>query len=145
MAQRRIGIIMHGVTGRMGTIQHLIRSVLAIRDQGGVLLADGRRLVPEPFLVGRNPGKLEALADAHGIARWTLELDAALADPDYELFFDATSTRLRAGLLRQAIAAGKHVYCEKPTATSLAEALELYRAAKAAGIRHGVVHAKALV
>jgi predicted dehydrogenase len=142
MAERRIGIIMHGVTGRMGTNQHLVRSVLAIRDQGGVLLADGTRLVPDPLLVGRDARKLEALADAHGIARWTLDLKAALADPDYELFFDAASTRLRAGVLRQAIAARKHVYCEKPAATSLADALELYRAAKAAGIRHGVVQDK---
>jgi len=142
MAERRIGIIMHGVTGRMGKNQHLVRSVLAIRDQGGVLLADGTRLVPDPLLVGRDARKLEALADAHGIARWTLDLKAALADPDYELFFDAASTRLRAGVLRQAIAARKHVYCEKPAATSLADALELYRAAKAAGIRHGVVQDK---
>jgi predicted dehydrogenase len=142
MAERRIGIIMHGVTGRMGANQHLVRSVLAIRDQGGVPLADGTRIVPDPLLVGRDARKLEALADAHGIARWTLDLSAALDDPDYELFFDAASTRLRAGVLRQAIAARKHVYCEKPTATSLADALELYRAANTAGIRHGVVQDK---
>src|ERR671921_644268 len=86
MAERRIGIIMHGVTGRMGMNQHLIRSVLAIRDQGGVPLADGTRAMPDPLLVGRNPKKLEALADAHGIGRWTLDLGAALADPRYELF-----------------------------------------------------------
>jgi predicted dehydrogenase len=102
MADRRIGIIMHGVTGRMGMNQHLIRSVLAIRDQGGLALADGSRLVPDPLLVGRSPSKLEALADAHGLARWTLDLDTALADPHYELFFDAASTRLRAGLLQRA-------------------------------------------
>jgi predicted dehydrogenase len=142
MAERRIGIIMHGVTGRMGANQHLVRSVLAIRDQGGVPLADGTRMIPDPLLVGRDARKLEALADAHGIARWTLDLSTALADPGYELFFDAASTRLRAGLLRQAIAARKHVYCEKPAATSLADALALYRAARAAGIRHGVVQDK---
>ena len=142
MAERRIGIIMHGVTGRMGTNQHLIRSILAIRAQGGLELADGTRVLPEPLLVGRSPRKLEALADAHGIARWTLDLDAALADTDYELFFDAASTRLRAGLLQRAIAAGKHVYCEKPVAENLGDALALYRAAKAAGIRHGVVQDK---
>ncbi len=142
MAERRIGIIMHGVTGRMGTNQHLVRSILAIRAQGGLGLADGTRVLPEPLLAGRNPRKLEALADAHGIARWTLDLDAALADPDYELFFDAASTRLRAGLLQRAIAAGKHVYCEKPLAENLDDALALYRAAKAAGIRHGVVQDK---
>ena len=142
MAERRIGIIMHGVTGRMGTNQHLLRSVLAIREQGGVPLADGTRVMPDPLLVGRDPGKLEALADAHGIARWTPDLDAALADPDYELFFDAASTRLRASILKRAIAAGKHVYCEKPVATNLADALALWRAAEAAGIRHGVVQDK---
>jgi predicted dehydrogenase len=142
MAERRIGVIMHGVTGRMGTNQHLIRSVLAIRDQGGVALADGARLVPDPLLVGRSASKLEALAAAHGIARWTLNLDAALADPQYELFFDAASTQLRASLLQRAIAAGKHVYCEKPTADRLADALAVWRAAKAAGIRHGVVQDK---
>jgi predicted dehydrogenase len=142
MADRRIGIIMHGVTGRMGMNQHLIRSVLAIRDQGGLALADGSRLVPDPLLVGRSPSKLEALADAHGLARWTLDLDTALADPHYELFFDAASTRLRAGLLQRAIAAQKHVYCEKPIAESLTDALAVWRAAEAAGIRHGVVQDK---
>jgi predicted dehydrogenase len=142
MAERRIGIIMHGVTGRMGMNQHLIRSVLAIRDQGGVALADGTRLMPDPLLVGRDPRKLEALADAHGIGHWTLDLDAALADPHYEVFFDAASTRLRAEVLRHAIAARKHVYCEKPVATDLADALALHRTAEAAGIRHGVVQDK---
>ena len=142
MAERRIGIIMHGVTGRMGMNQHLLRSVLAIRDQGGVALADGTRVLPDPLLVGRDPRKLEALADAHGIARWTQDLDAALADPDYELFFDAASTRLRASVLERAIAARKHVYCEKPIAASLADALAVWRAAEAAGIRHGVVQDK---
>ncbi len=142
MTERRVGIIMHGVTGRMGMNQHLIRSVLAIRDQGGVALADGTRVVPDPLLVGRDPKKLEALADAHRIARWTLDLDAALADPHYELFFDAASTRLRADVLQRAIAARKHVYCEKPTATNLADALAVYRAAEAAGVRHGVVQDK---
>jgi predicted dehydrogenase len=138
----RIGIIMHGVTGRMGMNQHLIRSVLAIRAQGGVELADGRRVMPEPLLVGRSPAKLEALADAHGLDRWSLDLDAALGDPDYQLFFDAASTPLRAGLLQKAIAAGKHIYCEKPTADNLADALAVHRAAEAAGVKHGVVQDK---
>jgi predicted dehydrogenase len=142
MAERRIGIIMHGVTGRMGANQHLARSILAIRAEGGVALADGTRVVPEPLLVGRNPAKLEALAEAHGLDRFALDLDAALEDPDYEIFFDAASTRLRAGLLRRAIAAGKHVYCEKPVAETLSDALAVWRAAKAAAIRHGVVQDK---
>ncbi|HXV23662.1 MAG TPA: Gfo/Idh/MocA family oxidoreductase, partial [Alphaproteobacteria bacterium] len=142
MAARRIGIIMHGVTGRMGTNQHLIRSILAIRKDGGVALADGTRVVPEPLLVGRDPRKLEALAIAHGLDRFALDLDAALEDADYEIFFDAASTRLRAGLLKRAIAAGKHVYCEKPVASNLEDALAVWRAADAAGIRHGVVQDK---
>jgi predicted dehydrogenase len=142
MAERRIGIIMHGVTGRMGTNQHLIRSILAIRAEGGVALADGTRVVPEPLLVGRDPAKLEALAQAQGLDRFALDLDAALEDADYEIFFDAASTQLRAGLLGRAIAAGKHVYCEKPVAESLEDALAVWRAAEAAGIKHGVVQDK---
>ena len=142
MAERRIGIIMHGVTGRMGMNQHLIRSILAIRAEGGVALADGTRIVPEPLLVGRNPAKLEALAQAHGLDRFALDLDAALEDPDYEVFFDAASTKLRTGLLQRAIAAGKHVYCEKPIAENVEDALAVWRAAQAAGIRHGVVQDK---
>jgi predicted dehydrogenase len=142
MAERRIGIIMHGVTGRMGMNQHLIRSILAVRAQGGVALADGTRVVPEPLLVGRNPAKLEALAATHGLDRFALDLDAALADPDYEIFFDAASTKLRAGLLQRAIAAGKHVYCEKPIAETLEDALAAYRAARDAGVSHGVVQDK---
>jgi len=142
MAERRIGIIMHGVTGRMGMNQHLIRSILAIRAQGGVALADGTKVVPDPLLVGRNPGKLEALAASRGLDRFALDLDAALDDPDYEIFFDAASTTLRAGLLQRAIAAGKHVYCEKPIAETLQDALAAYRAARDAGIRHGVVQDK---
>jgi len=142
MTQRRIGIIMHGVTGRMGMNQHLIRSILEIRRQGGVALADGARLMPDPLLVGRNAAKVEALARAHGVTRWTTDLDAALASGDDEIFFDAASTQLRPGLLRRAIRAGKHVYCEKPVSTTLAAALGLYRAAKQAKVKHGVVQDK---
>jgi predicted dehydrogenase len=142
MKQRRIGIIMNGVTGRMGTNQHLVRSILEIRRQGGVALKDGTRLVPDPILVGRNADKVSALAKAHGIERWTTNLDRALRDPKDELFFDAASTQLRPTLLKRAIAAGKHVYCEKPVATTLAEAMSLYKAAKKAGIKHGVVQDK---
>ena len=142
MKQRRIGIIMNGVTGRMGTNQHLVRSILEIRKQGGVRLKDGTRLVPDPILVGRNADKVSALAKAHGIERWTTNLDRALRDPKDELFFDAASTQLRPTLLKRAIAAGKHVYCEKPVATTLAEAMSLYKAARKAGIKHGVVQDK---
>ena len=142
MKQQRIGIIMNGVTGRMGTNQHLLRSIIAIRDEGGVRLADGTRLMPDPILLGRSAEKLQALAKAHGVERWSTDLSAALRDPKDSVFFDAASTQLRPTLLRRAIAAGKHVYCEKPVATTLAEAMDLYRAAKKAGIKHGVVQDK---
>jgi predicted dehydrogenase len=142
MSEKRIGIIMNGVTGRMGTNQHLVRSILEIRKQGGVALKDGTRLIPDPLLLGRNADKLERLANACGVERWSTRLDEALRNEDDEVFFDAASTKLRPALLKKAIAAGKHVYCEKPVATGLAEALDLYRAAKRAGVKHGVVQDK---
>jgi predicted dehydrogenase len=142
MVTERLGIIMNGVTGRMGTNQHLIRSVCAIRNEGGVRLSDGRRVMPDPILVGRNADKLSQLAAAHGVARWTTDLDAALADKNDALYFDSASTGLRPKLIMKAIAAGKHIYTEKPVAPTLREALDLYRAAKAAGIKHGVVQDK---
>jgi len=142
MSEQRIGIVMHGVTGRMGTNQHLIRSIAAIRAQGGVALKDGTRLVPDPLLVGRNAAQVEALARAHGVQRWTTDLDAALASAEDSVFFDAASTQLRPKLLKRAIRAGKHIYCEKPVATTLAEAMDLYRAARKARVKHGVVQDK---
>ena len=142
MAQQRIGIIMNGVTGRMGMNQHLIRSIVEIRKQGGVLLANGDRLLPDPILVGRNAEKIQALAAQYGIDRFTTDLDAALNNPNDAIFFDAATTQARPALLKRAIAAGKHVYSEKPVATNLAEAMDLYRTAKAAGIKHGVVQDK---
>jgi predicted dehydrogenase len=142
MAYRRIGIIMHGVTGRMGMNQHLIRSILAIRATGGLALSDGSMLVPDPILVGRNLQKIAALAKAHGVERYTDNLDKALSDPDDAIFFDAGTTQMRPALLKKAIAAGKHIYCEKPTSTSLAEALDVCRIADKAGVRHGVVQDK---
>ena len=135
MTDIRIGIIMNGVTGRMGTNQHLVRSINAIRAQGGVALADGRRIMPDPILVGRNKAKIEALARAHGVARWTTDLDAALANRDDTVYFDSASTGLRASLIRQAIDAGKHIYTEKPVATTVADALDLYRRAERAGVK----------
>ncbi len=142
MTEKRLGIIMHGVTGRMGANQHLARSIAAIRAQGGVALADGTRVMPDPILVGRRPDALRALAKAHGIERVATDLDQALANKADTVFFDAASTQLRPVVVKQAIAAGKHVYCEKPTATNLAEALDLWRAAKAAGVKNGVVQDK---
>ena len=119
MAKRRIGLIMHGVTGRMGMNQHLIRSIVAIRKDGGVPLRNGDRLMPDPIIVGRNREKLEALAKQHGLERLGTDLEAALAAPRDEVFFDAGTTQMRASLLRKAIAAGKAVYCEKPTPITL--------------------------
>jgi predicted dehydrogenase len=142
MADRRLGIIMNGVTGRMGMNQHLIRSILAIRNQGGVRLKDGTRIMPDPILVGRDAEKLRGLAEAHQIARWTTDLDKALSDRNDRLFFDSASTQLRAGLVRKAIAAGKDIYCEKPVADSLKDAIELYKLAEQAGVKHGVVQDK---
>jgi predicted dehydrogenase len=142
MSTQRLGIIMNGVTGRMGTNQHLVRSILAIRAAGGVVLKDGTRVMPDPLLVGRNAAKVEALATEYGVQRWTTDLDRALASPDDSLYFDAASTDLRKANVERAIDAGKHIYCEKPTAASLADALALYRRARDAGIKHGVVQDK---
>lgn len=142
MSSRRIGIIMNGVTGRMGLNQHLLRSVLAIRNQGGVALSDGSRLIPDPVLVGRNAEKLKKIANENGVARWTTNLDEALANRDDEIYFDAQLTNLRAAAVERAIAAGKHIYCEKPLAVDSATTLQLLDKANAAGIKHGVVQDK---
>jgi len=138
----RIGIIMNGVTGRMGLNQHLVRSIVAIREQGGVRLAGGERLLPDPILVGRSEEKLREIAGAHGIERVSTDLDACLADPGDAVYFDATLTSLRADHVRRAIAAGKHVYCEKPLAPTTAEALDLARRAERRPVKHGVVQDK---
>ena len=142
MAQQRIGIIMNGVTGRMGTNQHLARSIVAIRKQGGIALPNGDMLYPDPILVGRNAQKLQALAQSYQIERWSTDLEACLANPEDTIYFDAQTTSHRADCLRQAIAAGKHIYCEKPVADNLAITLEIARLAEAAGIKHGVVQDK---
>ncbi|WP_439576795.1 Gfo/Idh/MocA family protein [Elioraea sp.] len=139
---RRLGLIMHGVTGRMGMNQHLIRSIAAIRAEGGVALKDGTRVMPDPILIGRNAEKVRALAAAHGVERWGTDLAVALANPDDTVFFDAGTTQMRADLLRRAIAAGKHIYCEKPTAETLADALDVARRAEAKGLKNGVVQDK---
>src|SRR5262245_54811709 len=142
MAVRRLGIVMYGVTGRMGANQHLARSIAAIRAEGGVGLANGGRVMPDPMLVVRNEANLAELAKGHGLARLSVNLDAALADKNDTVFFDAATTQMRPALLAKAIAAGKHIYCEKPVATNLEEALAIVRKAKAGGIRHGVVQDK---
>jgi predicted dehydrogenase len=137
---------MHGVTGRMGMNQHLIRSIVAIRKQGGVTLTNGNKVMPDPILIGRNAEKIAALAKANGIERWGTDLDAALANPNDSVFFDAGTTQMRPTLLAKAIRAGKHVYCEKPIATNLNEALEVARLAQEAnaktGLKHGAVQDK---
>jgi predicted dehydrogenase len=142
MATRRLGIIMNGVTGRMGMNQHLIRSIVPVREQGGVLLANGDRVMPDPILIGRNAERIAALAQAHGIARWGTDIAKALANRDDTVFFDAATTQMRPALLTQAIEAGKHVYCEKPVAPRLDDALALLRKAQAKGVKHGVVQDK---
>jgi predicted dehydrogenase len=142
MADKTYRIIMNGVTGRMGYRQHLLRSILAIRKDGGVALADGSRLQVEPVLVGRNADKLARLATRHGVAEFTTDLDEALADETVSIYFDAQVTSERKKAILKALAAGKHVYTEKPTAETVTEGLELVQAAEAAGVIHGVVHDK---
>ena len=142
MTTQRLGVIMNGVTGRMGLNQHLIRSIVAIRDQGGVKLANGDRVMPDPILVGRDADKLERLAKQFKVARWTTDLDKALTEKSDSVFFDAATTQARPSLLTQAINAGKHVYCEKPIATNLEEAVAVLKLANAKGIKHGTVQDK---
>jgi predicted dehydrogenase len=142
MPRRTLGVALNGVTGRMGYRQHLVRSILAIREQGGLALPDGTVVWPEPLLVGRNEEKLKAIAERHGLERWTTSLDEALEDPSIEVYFDAQLTRQRVKAITAAIGAGKHVYTEKPTAETLDEALGLARLADVAGVKNGVVQDK---
>ncbi|HYK87448.1 MAG TPA: Gfo/Idh/MocA family oxidoreductase, partial [Acidobacteriota bacterium] len=142
MKVHKIGIIMNGVTGRMGTNQHLYRSILTIRQQGGVRIGPDETILPEPVLIGRNAAKLETLAAQAGGLPWSVDLDQVLADPANVIYFDAQTTDKRAECVRKAIAAGKHVYCEKPSANTLDSALDLYRLASKAGVKNGVVQDK---
>ncbi len=141
MATRTIGIVIEGATGRLGTTQHL-RSLMAIRGEGGLVLGSGDRLMPQPVLLGRNPEKLAALAAAQGGLEWSTDRDACLADPEIAIYFDASATGGRPQRAASAIAAGKHVYLEKPIAGSLDEALDLARSADRAGVKNGVVQDK---
>lgn len=142
MKTHEIGIIMNGVTGRMGTNQHLKRSIMAIREQGGVKLTDSECIMPAPLLLGRNEDKLRALAESCGGLPYSTDLNAALKDAKYQIYFDAQTTGRRADAVKKAVAAGKHVYCEKPVATSTESAMELHRVAEKAGVKHGVVQDK---
>ena len=141
MATRPIGVLIEGATGRLGTTQHL-RSLMAIRGEGGLLLASGDRLVPEPMLLGRDPARLAALAAANGGLKWSTDPDACLADIETAIYFDASATGGRPGRAGAALDAGKHVYLEKPLAETLAEALDLARRAERAGLKNGVVQDK---
>src|SRR5690349_1965047 len=142
MATRTLRIAMDGVTGRLGTNQHLIRSVLAIRNEGGLPLKNGDRLIPEPILVGRNSEKLAALAAAHGDLKWSTDKAATLADKTIDIYFDSAATGGRLDRALQAIAAGKHIYLEKPVAASAEEAMKIVHAAQAAGVKAAAVQDK---
>ena len=142
MKTHKIGIIMNGVTGRMGTNQHLIRSLAAIVAQGGVKISDNEVIMPDLVLVGRNENKLKNLAERTQVKNWTTELDAVLNQDHYQIYFDAQTTGRRADAIHKAVAAGKHIYCEKPVATSTEIALDLYSACEKAGVKHGVVQDK---
>ena len=142
MKQHTLGIIMNGVTGRMGTNQHLLRSIAEIIKQGGVKGGATETIMPDPILVGRDAGKLEKLCSLSGVRKMTTRLDEALADPHNMIYFDAQTTGRRADAIRQAVKAGKHIYCEKPIAVNTQTALELYRLCKEAGLKNGVVQDK---
>ena len=142
MKEHKIGIILNGVTGRMGTNQHLIRSILAIGEQGGIRVSPDEIITVDPILTGRNANKLESLAGKHGVERWTTDLDAALADDHNRIFFDASSTLHRARFVEKAAKAGKAIYCEKPTAVTTEEAVRLGKLCQDAGVKNGVVQDK---
>ncbi len=138
----KVGIIMNGVTGRMGTNQHLLRSIVEIIRQGGVKVSPSEFIMPDPVLVGRDAIKLQKLCEVSGINNFTTDLDKVLGDSRYQVYFDAQTTGRRADGVRKAVSAGKHIYCEKPTAVSTEVALELYELCKAAGLKNGVVQDK---
>lgn len=142
MKIHKTGIIMNGVTGRMGTNQHLLRSIAAIIQQGGVQVSPSEIIMPEAVLVGRNEAKLKKLAELSGVQKYTTDLDSVMNDPAYSIYFDAQTTGRRAEAVKAAAKAGKHIYCEKPVATDTATALELYRVCEEAGVKHGVVQDK---
>ena len=142
MKTHKVGIIMNGVTGRMGTNQHLIRSIDAIIKQGGVYVAPDEVIMPDPILVGRNEAKLKALVESTSATKFTTDLDSVMQDPDYPVYFDAQTTLRRYAAVKQAAEAGKHVYCEKPTAIKTEDAVELFNICEKAGVKNGVVQDK---
>lgn len=142
MGIHRVGIIMNGVTGRMGYNQHLVRSILAIREQGGIPTGNGESIMPDPILVGRNENKLRKIAAVNGLTKFTTNLEEVFSNPDYPVYFDSQITGQRYECVKKAIEAGKHIYCEKPSATTSADALELYHLARKKGVKNGVVQDK---
>lgn len=142
MKQHTVGIIMNGVTGRMGTNQHLLRSIAEIIKQGGVAIGPGETIMPDPILIGRNENKLKKLCAITGITKMSIDLDEALNDPNNTIYFDAQTTGRRADAVKKAIKAGKHIYCEKPIAVSTEVALELYDLCTKARLKNGVVQDK---
>lgn len=137
-----VGIIMNGVTGRMGKNQHLLRSIVPIINQGGVKISEHETIMPKPVLVGRNETKLKKLSEESGVEDWTTDIEAVLADDQYQIYFDAQRTDLRVESVKKAVGAGKHIYCEKPSAVTTKEAVELFNVADEAGVKHGVVQDK---
>ena len=142
MKEHKIGIIMNGVTGRMGTNQHLLRSIVAIIKQGGVATRIGETIMPDPVLVGRDEHKLQKLCSISGIKKMSTDLDQVLADPYNTIYFDSQTTGRRADAVKKAVKAGKHIYCEKPIAVDTEQAMELYELCKKTGIKNGVVQDK---
>jgi len=142
MKEHKVGIIMNGVTGRMGTNQHLLRSIVAIIKQGGVRISEGETIMPDPVLVGRNENKLQKLCSVSGVKKMSTDLDQVLADPDNTIYFDSQTTGRRADGIRKAVKAGKHIYCEKPIAVNTQQAMEMYQLCKNAGVKNGVVQDK---
>ena len=142
MKQHKVGIIMNGVTGRMGTNQHLLRSIAEIIKQGGVKIGTTETIIPDPILVGRDENKLKKLCNISGVNKMTTDLDSILKDPSYTIYFDAQVTGRRADAVKKAIKSGKHIYCEKPVAVSTDVAMELYELCKKAGLKNGVVQDK---
>src|SRR5882672_6798932 len=141
MATQSIGIIVNGANGRIGSTQHLANALVPIIDEGGLALGDDR-VLPRLMLVGRDADRLAAVAQAHGLSAWSTDLDAALADPAYAIFFDAAATQQRVAVLQKAIAAGKHIYSEKPVAPTAAQGLALLQQANARGLKHGTIEDK---
>ncbi len=142
MKVHKVGIIMNGVTGRMGKNQHLIRSIVEIMKQGGLLISEDELIMPDPILVGRNEAKLKALSQLSGVEKYTTDLERVIKDPAYTVYFDAQTTGRRADAVKLAASNGKHVYCEKPTASDYQTAIDLYDFCEKAGVKHGVVQDK---